>query len=290
MELATTTGDFSRYTKDQTKILEYIKKSGFSYADYNFGIDYKNRNGVYLPDWISYINEVNECCAQLGIKLIQAHSPMGIPLADNNEDFINDTKRCIEACGKLGIKNIVIHSGYLDYISKKETLKKNKIFYEELLKTAEKYEVTILTENFNKMISKDVYWIDNATDLLELIEYVNHPLFHAVWDAGHANMQEITQEEEITLLGSHIKALHIHDNNGVKDQHICPFFGTLNMDSVISGLKKIGYDGYFTFETGDFLNQASVMNSDFDIDLELKLEIEKMLYKIGKNILSSYSL
>ncbi len=290
MELATTTGDFSRYTKDQTKILEYIKKSGFSYADYNFGIDYKNHSGVYLSDWISYVNEVNKCCDSLGIKLIQAHSPMGIPLADNNEDFINDTKRCIEACGKLGIKNIVIHSGYLDYISKKETLEKNKIFYENLLQTAEQYEVTILTENFNKMRSKDVYWIDNATDLLELIEYVNHPLFHAVWDTGHANMQEMTQEEEITLLGKHIKALHVHDNNGVKDQHICPFFGTLNMDSVINGLKKIGYDGYFTFEAGGFFNQTSIKNLDFDIDLELKLEAEKLLYQIGNKILSSYSL
>ena len=28
MELATTTGDFSRYTKDQTKILEYINRGG----------------------------------------------------------------------------------------------------------------------------------------------------------------------------------------------------------------------------------------------------------------------
>ncbi|MBQ7032484.1 MAG: sugar phosphate isomerase/epimerase [Clostridia bacterium] len=290
MNLATTTEDFSFYTNDQTKIIKCIKKSGFTYADYSFGVDYKNRSGIYASDWKKYVKELQEHCKTIGVTLIQAHSPMGTPLADNNEEFINATKRCIEACGVLGIKNIVVHSGYLKGISKKETLEKNKLFYENLLGTAEKYEVNILTENFNKMCIEDMYWIDNATDLLELIECVNHPLFHAVWDTGHANMQEMSQEEELTRLGKHVKALHIHDNNGEKDQHMCPFFGTLNVDSLVKGLKKIGYDGYFTFEASNFFEPATISNSDFEPDLDLKLEAEKLLCKIGEKILERYSL
>lgn len=290
MKLATTTGDFAFYTNDQMKIIDLLKQSGFSYVDYSFGIDHKNRSGVYSPDWQGYIKRLNEHCTSTSMKLIQSHSPMGKPLADNNDDFINDTKRCIEACKELEIKNVVVHSGYLPGISKKECFEKNKIFYEKLLPLAEKHEVTILTENFNKMSVEGVYWIDNAPDLLELIEYVNHPLLQAVWDCGHANMQDMSQEQGITLLGKHIKCLHIHDNNGESDQHMYPFSGTLDMDSFVAGLKKIGYDGYFTLEAPNFLQPSSVSDSYFKVDLELKLEAEKLLCTIGGKIIECYSL
>lgn len=290
MKLATTTGDFAFYTNDQMKIIDLLKQSGFSYVDYSFEIDHKNRSGVYSPDWQDYIKRLNEHCTSTSMKLIQSHSPMGKPLADNNDDFINDTKRCIEACKGLEIKNVVVHSGYLPGISKKECFEKNKIFYEKLLPLAEKHEVTILTENFNKMFIEGMYWIDNAPDLLEFIEYVNHPLLQAVWDCGHANMQDMSQEQGITLLGKHIKCLHIHDNNGECDQHMYPFSGTLDMDSFVAGLKKIGYDGYFTLEASNFLQPSSVSDSCFKEDLELKLEAEKLLCTIGRKIIECYSL
>lgn len=290
MKLATTTGDFSRYTSDQTEILKYLKDSGFEFADYDFGNDYRNHTGIYSSDFDGYVNKLNECCKKLDIELVQAHSPMGAPIAENNDDFVAATNRCIEACGVWGIKNIVVHSGYAKSMSKKETFERNKVFYEKLLTTAEKYRVNVLVENFNIMCVEDMYWIDNATDLLYLIEYVDHPLFHAVWDTGHANMQKMPQDEEIALLGSHIKALHVQDNNGLDDQHICPFFGTTDMASVAKGLKKIGYDGYFTFEACNFFDAKTSYDSGFDIPLEIKLDAERMLKKIGDRILEKYEL
>ncbi len=290
MKLATTTSDFVACTSDQLKIIEILKKVGFDYVDYCFGVDYRNRNGIFLPDGKDYAKRLNEHCEKVGVKLIQSHSHIGRPLADNNEEFINDTKRCIEACAELDIPNVVIHSGYLPGISKKECFEKNKEFYEKLLPLAEKHGITILTENFNKMSVDGMYWIDNASDLLELIESVNHPLFHAVWDCGHANMQEMTQEQEMAILGSHIKAVHIHDNDGKNDQHICPFFGTLDMDSFVRGLKKIGYDGYFTFEADSFFNSSLIIDSSFKTNVEMKVEAEKFLYAIGKRIIDCYSL
>lgn len=290
MKLATTTGDFSLYTNDQLKIMEYIKQSGFDYVDYSFGIDYNSRSGVYSDDWKDYAKRVKEHCEKIGVKLIQSHAPMGRPLADGNEDFLNDTKRCIEACAEMGIPNVVIHSGYLPGISKQECLERNKAFYEKLLPLAEKHDVTILTENFDIMCIEGMYWIDNAPDLLELLELVNHPLFHTVWDCGHANMQPLTQEQGITLLSDHIKGLHIHDNNGEKDFHMFPYLGTLDMDSFVAGLKKIGYDGYFTFEAARFLKPSATEGEYFKVDLQLKLAAEKMLYELGRSIVQYYSL
>ena len=159
----------------------------------------------------------------------------------------------------------------------------------------EKYGVNILVENFNKMCIDGLYWIDNAPDLLRMIKCVSHPLFHAVWDVGHANMQEMPQDEAIRLLGEHIFALHIHDNMGDKDSHLTPFLGTLNLDSVMNGLLDIGYDSYFTFEVGGvFVPSSKRRRYDKDTRLEtapieLRDAYERYLYELGKCILEKYN-
>jgi len=293
MKLATTTGDFASYTSNQMECMEYISQSGFKYIDYNFGIDYAQRSGIYGNDFNNYIDSIKKQAEKLGVKLVQAHSPMGKPIADDNSDFLKDTAKSIEACGLLGIKNIVIHSGYAPNLTIEETFKRNKnLFFMPLLETAEKYGVNILIENFNK--KSDIYWIDNAPDLLKMVEYINHPLCHAIWDAGHGNMQEMSQDESLRILGKEVYALHIQDNMGNHDSHTAPFFGTMNLDSLMHGLIDIGYNGYFTFEASNVLIPASKRRpypNDERLKIapiEIKLKMEGLLYEIGKSILSAY--
>ena len=294
MKLATTTGDFYNYTQSQAEALNYIRQAGFLYADYNFGGDYRNRTGVYESNYKTYMSEINRTCEAIGIQLVQAHSPMGRPIEKGNEQFIEDTVRCIEACGAWGIPNLVVHSGYTHGLSIEQTYAENKKFFAPILERAEKYGVNILIENFNKMCREGIYWIDNATDLLGMIEYIDHPLCHAVWDAGHANMQEMPQNEELRILGSHVRALHIQDNQGSHDSHLTPFIGTMSMDAVMNGLLEIGYNGYFTFEVGGVFTDPS-KKRPFDADtrlqkapLALKRAYERYLYEMGKCILEAY--
>jgi sugar phosphate isomerase/epimerase len=139
-----------------------------------------------------------------------------------------------------------------------------------------------------------LYWIDNATDLLHMIESVNHPLFHAVWDTGHANMQETSQDEELRLLGKHVRALHVQDNHGNADSHLVPFLGTMNLDAVMTGLLDIRFDGYFTFEVGGFFNPAGKRRQYLrdtrlaSAPLELRDAFERYLYELGKCVLEKY--
>lgn len=294
MKLATTTGDFNGYTGSQIKSLQLIKEAGFGYADYNFGHDYNTRIGVYACDYRAYFDRINHACEQIGIKLVQAHSPMGTPLTDPDGRFLADTIRCVQACGAWGIPNLVVHSGYTRGLTREQTFAENKKFFDAILTEAEKYGVNILCENFNKMVFSDVYWIDNATDLRALIDYVDHPLFHAVWDAGHANLQPMPQDEELMLLGDHVRALHVQDNMGDGDSHLQPFMGTMSPDALMNGLKKIGYDGYFTFEVGGVFTPAS-LRRPYPADtrlanppLALKLAAERYLYELGKCVLEAY--
>lgn len=294
MKMATTTGDFSAYTSSQKESMTYIREAGFRYVDYNFGMDYKNRTGVYSTDWRGYLENVKEHAKDLGLTFVQSHAPMGRPIAEDNRAFVEDTKRCIESCSILGIKNIVVHSGYLPEISKAECFEKNKVFYNELLAFAEPFGVNILVENFNKMCIDNMYWIDNAAELRELIDYVNHPLFHACWDTGHGNMQETPQHEALRILGEHVYAVHVQDNFGNDDSHMAPLCGTLNIDSLMHGLKEINYKGYFTFEAGrmflpaegkrTFDGEARILQAP----LALRIKAEALLCEIGKSILNAY--
>ena len=293
MKLATTTGDYSAYTDDQAVALRHIRAAGFSYADYNFGPDRSLRNGVYSDGYEKYYEYIAKTAEDIGIKLVQAHAPMSKPFLDDKM-LIDDTLRCVDACGVWGIPNLVVHSGYVKGLTKDETFALNKQFFTPLLERAEKCGVNILVENFNRMKPDGPYWIDNAPDLLDMVEYIDHPNFHAVWDVGHANMQDMPQDEALRLLGGHVKALHIQDNMGERDSHLAPFLGTLNLDSVMCGLADIGYDSYFTFEVGKFFTFADERREYAKSTLlaappiELRDAFERYLYLLGKCVLEKY--
>ena len=296
MKLATTTGDFSPYAQTQTDCMRWIREAGFRYMDYNFGMDWSRKNGVFGPDRGAFLTDVLREADRLGASFVQAHAPMGKPIERGayHDEFVEMNLRCIEACAVLGIDRLVIHSGYEMGISKEECFARNRDFFLELLPAAEGAGVNILVENFNKMCVDGMYWIDNAPDLRALIDLVDHPFFHAVWDAGHANMQDMPQHEALRIVGSHVMALHVQDNMGDTDAHMAPFFGTLNLDSLMRGLSDIGYRGYFTFEAGNFFlpgNRRRPFEGEnrlLNPPLDLRIRAEALLYDIGRTVLGAY--
>lgn len=294
MKLATTTCDYSQYTSSQAEAITWIREAGFHYVDYNFGMDFRNGTGVYTNGWKEYLTGIQELAKKLEVQFVQAHAPMGTPIARNEEGarLMEATKRCIEACGILGIPNVVVHSGYEKGLSKAETFARNREFYMELVPVAEENGVHVLAENFNHMGS-EIYWMDNAPDLREFIDYINHPMIQVCWDTGHGNEQPLPQHEALKCLGAHVYALHVQDNVGRGDYHQAPFCGTMNMDSLISGLLDIGYKGYFTFEACNFFMPESY-KKPFPggklnrVPLELKNKAERMLYELGEYALRAY--
>lgn len=296
MKLATTTGDFGAYGLSQEESVRYIRKAGFRCADYNFVSDFAAKSGFFSDNWRTYGARMNAVAGEIGVEWVQAHSPMGRPLIcdEAHADFIAGTKRCIEACALLGIPNLVVHSGYVQGISKEECFERNRAFYLDLLTVAETCGVNILVENFNRMCVDGMYWIDNAPDLRAMVDYVDHPLFHACWDVGHANMQEMPQSDALRIVGEHVYALHVQDNFGNDDSHMAPFCGTTNMDDLMHGLLDIGYRGYFTFESGNIFRPARARRQ-YEADtrlaqapLGLRLKAEELIYEIGRYTLEAY--
>ena len=162
----------------------------------------------------------------------------------------------------------------------------------------ERNNVNVLCENSTQRNTAGMYSANTGTDMKEFIEYVNHPLFHACWDTGHANC-EGAQYNEITALGTDLYALHINDNRGTADEHLLPYLGTMNLDEIMNALIDIDFNGYFTFEASSSLRPSKFWLGDRMIyekdtrlsesQLFMQKHLEKLMYEMGVYILKQYN-
>ena len=298
MKLATTTGDFELHCNTYLERIQHVYEAGFRYIDLSL---YSVKPGEELIDndnWMETIEIIKAYAKEKGIKFVQAHGPNVNPLAGEEayEEAVRRTTRAIEVCGQLGIPNMVVHPGWDRNATKEEWFEKNLEFFRQLFPVMEQNQVNVLHENTTS-VNMSWYFPKTGAEMKEFAEYVNHPLFHACWDTGHANC-EGNQYQEILDIGEELYALHINDNRGAKDEHIIPFMGTMNMDEVMHALIDSGYKGYFTFECGSALRSQMYWlghRRTFEKDtrlanppLCLQKELERFMYQTGKYILDTY--
>ena len=88
-------------------------------------------------------------------------------------------------------------------------------------------------------------------ELLQLIERINDPDVGICLDTGHANIAGLACPELVRMFGPHLRATHINDNRGkYGDEHLLPYFGSIDWPGVMTALKEVGYGGDFSFEIG----------------------------------------
>ena len=242
--------------------IKAIAKAGFDAIDMGF-VSY-GREGLPLaqPDWRDWVKRQKELCDSVGLPITQGHAHYYdcrqnkefTPL--EREENIGKIFRDIEAAGICKVPWLVIHpdtiwdsAGY----SRRLTLQKER---ERILRfgdVASRYGVGIAIENIVNDRSGDRCFGVTAEDLLELLECLGDDnAFGICWDTGHANLSRINQPEAIRQMGSHLKALHINDNKGEKDEHQLPYLGSIEWKPVLMALKEIGYEGDFTYEIHNF--------------------------------------
>ena len=301
MKLATTTNDFDNFLNTYCDKVDCICEAGFKYIDLSLYVINKDDELLISENWEDNAKALLNKANEKGAKFVQAHSPGGNPLSEDDsyvENLINATIRSIDVCGILGIPNTVVHAGVLKGISKEESFEKNREFFRKLFPAMERNNVNVFCENSTAKNMGDMYFTNSGSDMKEFVEYVNHPLFHACWDTGHGNC-EGSQYDEITALGSDLYALHINDNRGGQDEHLLPYFGTMNLDEIMNALIDMDYKGYFTFEATSSLRSPKYWLGDrayYEKDTRLlkpqlfmQKHLEKLMYDMGVYILKQYN-
>lgn len=307
MRLATTTADLAHYAGSVAETVPLFADTGFRYLDYSFDVLYPG-SPFLGDDWLRQVEAAGEAAAQWGLTFVQAHAPSSNSLSptEDHQPALLATQRTIEACGRLGIPQIVVHSGgapQFTYPRDREAYYAAILpFYAQLFPFMEKYHVKVLIENGCGANQGDMFSFRTAADMRGFLDYAGHPLLGICWDTGHANLEPgMNPYAQLTALGSALTGLHIQDNDGIKDEHIAPFNGTCDLDSIMQGLLAIDYRGYFTMEACNFLRvencwpnfrKSSPLPAPARLQRpspELARQSVALLYQIGKYILEQYN-
>lgn len=300
MKIATSTSDFGAYVSSHEEQIDLLYEAGFRYIDLSFYT--KEDNDRFMKDnWQEAAAALKKYAEDKGMSFVQAHSFGGNALKDQQtyNQIVEATIREIEVCAIMDIPQIVVHAPYEPHLTKDEFFEKALAFYKEFFPVMERTGIKVLIENSAKNNVGCDYYFYTGADMRAFIEYANNPLLGACWDTGHANI-EGHQYEDIVALGDLLMGVHIADNRGEKDEHLMPYQGTMCIDEVMCALVETGYTGAFTFECENNLIPGiswpyartvyDQSQKAYKPSLEIKLEMEKTLYSIGKYILTQYEI
>lgn len=268
------------YTCEES--LEACAKAGYRVLDMSF-INYSRVNQpMTKPDWADWIKRIKDRAESLNLEFSQAHAHFyprtGLDTAaiEWNEELI---RRSIIAAGTLQSKWIVIHPVSMNdgtWYSHKKSLETNVELYQQYGELAAKYNLGVATENMIEAKNNRRY-ASSTEELLELVNAINNPMFGVCWDFGHAHLAQIDQCRALREIGANLKALHVADNFGEKDDHIAPYFGTIEWAPIMKTLKEIGYGGDFTYE---------IIRSVDGLPDEIQAPFLRYTYELGQYMLT----
>ncbi len=140
-------------------------------------------------------------------------------------------------------QGIVMHGGYSDWLydfRPEAWLEGAKRTFSEVTETAERMNVDIYLENV----------FDEVPDnLLRLREAVGSKRLRFCFDAGHAFLfSRLPIQQWIEAFGPDLREMHIHDNRGLRDDHLPVGEGTINFRGVLLSVEDAGIRPILTVE------------------------------------------
>ena len=276
MKIATQTDALVERFGDK-RAVEILCQSGFTGIDYSMFDMYKEGRPLNRNDYADHIKKIKETADSFGVPFVQSHAPF--PSAKKDDAKFNKTaftylERAFDVSHRLGVEIMVVHPICPDNAAMDFDLNYN--FYNKLIPYIRQTGVKVALENM--WGRDDSGYIPNtcgtAKDFRQMMDMLDPDLFVACLDIGHCGMVGQTPQEMIHALGhKHLHALHIHDNDNLRDAHVFPFNGTTDWENVMKALADIDYDGNLTFEADNTLKRCP----DFFMPTAVKY-----LFDIGK--------
>lgn len=261
-----TSNSFLALNYGQHKALEMIAKAGFDCVDMYFGYMAKDNDNEFLqPAAPRLCRELRQMAQDLGVSFNQAHAPYQMDhkpwLEGCREDILRRYRISFELAGILGVRNIVVHPLHcMNYLNNdpRWIMEQNVEYYATLAPMAADNGVKIAIENmwqknqFNKNITLSV--CSSPYELRDYVDACNQvmPQFVACLDIGHCILTGHDPANSIEVLGPRLDALHVHDVDGIHDNHTSPMTMMVNFPAVTDALKRIGYKGEYTLEVGAY--------------------------------------
>jgi len=203
-------------------------------------LDYRNK---------PQINELAHWFRDSELKLHSVHSPMytdevwgksgphaHINITERKKadriQWVDEIKRAIEIAEAIPFRYLIQHLGVGGQEFSEYHFEAAFTALEELIVFANQRGVEILLENTPNELS--------TAERLELFNSMTHLDVKYVFDTGHAHIGAgIPHEFEI--MKKRIRSLHVHDNDGIEDQHLFPLIaqgGTIEWPATMERLRS----------------------------------------------------
>ena len=268
MKTSTEIGSIAKLVGER-KAVELVGKAGFDAWDFSLGgmgdWDWERKVIKDIPhplkesQYLEFARELKKIGEAYGMVCNQSHAPF--PTNCMPLDYM---KRSIECTAEVGGKICIIHP------NNDGTAEENAEFYHKILPFAKDYGVKIATENmynWEKGASTSCFAACATIEsFLKHLELVDDPYLVACLDIGHAEMQGSGDGAVpmIKALGNHLQALHIHDNDKIRDSHQIPFSMSIDFEAIAKVLKEVNYEGYLTLEAAEYLPKYYTAETAFE--------------------------
>ena len=146
-------------------------------------------------------------------------------------DAMDEVKRALEAADSIPFRNLVVHLGERSDGWSLRTIEYAITALEHLGAFARPLGVRLLVEN---LMSEPT----TPEHLMEILRTGHMDQVGACLDLGHAHVT-VGIAEAIGTFGSRIASVHVHDNRGVKDEHLWPGDGTIAWPETVAALKAL---------------------------------------------------
>ena len=144
-------------------------------------------------------------------------------------DAMDEVKRAIEAAEQIPFTAVILHLGQKDDKWSPRSLEHPLTAIEHLKAFAHPLGVKILLENLQNEVTTPEH-------LLEIVKVGHFDTVGIALDVGHAHIADpqnnIGVDAAFELLKPRIAQLHLHDNNGQRDEHCWPTSGTIDWTNV----------------------------------------------------------
>lgn len=152
-------------------------------------------------------------------------------------------ERVFEVAEDLRPRNIVLHAGYHErkfHGDSRHWLDQSMKTWPRFVKEAERVDTIIAAENiFEK----------TPSTLKALADEINSPSFRVCVDSGHLSVfSSVPIEDWFKELGPYLAEVHLHDNNGVADEHLPLGEGSIDFKTYFNLIERYAPQAVYTIE------------------------------------------
>ena len=298
--------------EDLAGIFKMISDAGFGRLDLSLDSFFSDPavspkgNGEFFArsreEILAYFEEHRTAMKETGLSCSQAHAPYPVYVERRKKmnDFMRDEviPKCFAIAEYLEVPYMVIHPSKLRYNkngSVEKEIKLNLEYFETLIPMIKDTGVKVCFENLYDVGEEGIVEGPCADpyEALRYIETLNErageECFGFCLDSGHLNLVRRGFRDFVHVLKDHIKVLHIHDNDGMADNHQIPFtFASsgqagngVDWEDYLKALRDAGFNGVYSFET------FTVMKG---FPKELWPAALKTVYEVGRYFSSNSSM